>query len=119
MAAPGPAEGRGAREEAPPEPGGTNGPGESAAGLARVAPFPGKLGLGPGSSADGERPKEGAEVGVQSEPGLCRRKREPAGFAVLAPGPRPGRLSRARDAECRVPPASSRQCITPTPARPA
>lgn len=84
-----------------------------------AAPFPRKLGLAPGSFAEGETPEAGAEVGVQSELGLGRRKREPGGCAVLAPDPRCGRLLWVRGAERRAPAVSCWQCITPNPARPA
>lgn len=37
-----------------------------------------------------------SEVGVESELGLCGRKRECRGFAVLSPGARASRLLRAQ-----------------------
>lgn len=52
-------------------------------------PFPGKRGLAPGGSADGETPEARAEVGVRSELGLGRRKRAPEAARSSPPTPAP------------------------------
>lgn len=79
MAAPGRADARGAREEVPPDSGGKSGPrGGPAAGRRGLwggGPLSGEIRARPGSSAEGETPEAGAEVGVQRELGLGRRKR--------------------------------------------
>ena len=68
---------------------------------------------------EGETPGGGLEeVGVESERGLCRRKRDRGGFAVLAPGHHANRLSLGQGAERRAPPGPSPTELHPTPPRP-
>lgn len=58
-------------------------------------------------------------MGVESERGLFRRKREPGGFAILAPGPRASRLSWVQGAKCGAPvgpPATRAAALRASPA---